>query len=126
MSLRGVRGATTVQSDQPEEIISATQELLTEILRANPSLNPEDLASVLFTLSDDLHSEYPAKAARQLNWSNVPLMCAQEIPVPGSVPHCIRVLLHWNTDLQQSAIKHVYLREAVRLRPDLISSQTSA
>lgn len=124
MSLRGVRGATTVQSDQPEEILSATQELLTAILQANPSLNPEDLASVLFTLSNDLHSEYPAKAARQLNWANVPLMCAQEIPVPGSVSHCIRVLLHWNTDLQQSAIKHVYLREAVRLRPDLISSQT--
>jgi chorismate mutase len=74
---------------------------------------------VLFTLTGDLVSTYPAQAARQLGWVNVPLLCMQEIPVPGGLVHCIRVLLHWNTDLPQTVIHHIYLEEAVRLRPDL-------
>ena len=119
MSVRGVRGATTVDHDQAEEILPATRELLQAILQANPTLQPEDLASVIFTTTPDLRSVHPARAARELGWSEVPLMCAQEIPVPGGLPLCIRVLLHWNTELPQSAIQHIYLQEAVRLRPDI-------
>jgi len=119
MSLRGVRGATTAAQDQPEEILSATRELMEAIFRANPALQPEDIASVIFTTTADLRAVYPARAARELGWTDVPLMCAQEIPVPEGLPRCIRVLLHWNTELPQVAIRHVYLREAAGLRPDL-------
>ncbi|HLE15906.1 MAG TPA: chorismate mutase [Anaerolineales bacterium] len=119
MPVRGVRGATSVDQDQPEEVLAATRELLLAIQEANPSLKAEDLASALFTVSDDLRSAYPAQAARQLGWVQVPLLCAGEIPVPSELPHCIRVLLHWNTDLPQGAIQHVYLRAAASLRPEL-------
>jgi chorismate mutase len=119
MSMRGVRGAITVENETTQEILSATQYLLRAILDANPSLCPEDLASVLFTLTEDLRAVHPARGAREMGWENVPLMCAQEIPVPGSLRHCIRVLLHWNTDLPQADIHHVYLKDAVTLRPDI-------
>ena len=119
MSMRGVRGATIANQDQPEIILSATQELLQAMLNANPQMNTEDLASAWFTVTDDLRSVHPAKAARQLGWTHVPLMCSLEIPVPGTLTRCIRVLLHWNTDLPQSAIRHVYLGAAASLRPDL-------
>lgn len=122
MSVRGVRGAITVKDDEPEEILAATCRLLSAIIQANPSLQPDDLASVFFTVTDDLHSTYPAQAARQLGWVNVPLLCTQEIPVPGGLPHCIRVLLHWNTELPQPAVHYIYLEEAVSLRPDLINT----
>ena len=119
MPIRGVRGAATVEADNPEEILDVSRQLLQAILEANPALQPEDLASAFFTLTDDLHSAYPAQAARELGWDFVPLMCAQEIPVPGSLKRCIRVLLHWNTELPQRSIKHVYLGAASILRPDL-------
>ncbi len=119
MALRGIRGATSVSADDKGQILSATQELLTAILAANPALRTEDIASAIFTLTDDLASVHPALAARQMGWHLVPMLCAREIPVPGSLPLCIRVLIHWNTELEQSAIRHVYLREAARLRPDL-------
>ncbi len=119
MPVRGVRGATSVDQDQPDEILAATRELLEAIQQANPTLQTDDLASAVFTLSEDLSSVYPAQAARQLGWVKVPLLCAREIPVPGALPRCIRVLLHWNTDLPQSAIKHIYLRAAASLRTDL-------
>ena len=122
MTTRGIRGATTVIADQPELILAATQEMLDAILRGNPSLQTEDIASAFFTTTEDLVSAYPALAARQLGWEHVPMMCAREIPVPGSLTHCVRVLVEWNTDLAQNAIKHVYLREAVSLRPDLLVS----
>ena len=121
MPVRGVRGATTCEMDIPEAIYSATGELLQAILDANPQMRPEDLASAIFTVSDDLASAYPARAARDLGWEMVPLLCAREIPVPGSLPRCVRVLLHWNTDLPQSAIRHVYLGLAAKLRQDLSS-----
>ena len=124
MSLRGIRGATTVEQDQAEDILSATRELLQAILQANPALQPEDIASVLFTITADLRAVYPARAARELGWVEVPLMCAQEIPVTGGLPRCVRVLLHWNTEVPQVDIQHVYLREAVQLRPDLSSSRS--
>jgi len=119
MPLRGIRGATVVDQDQPDLVLSATSNLLHAILEANPQLDPADLASAFFTVTEDIASVYPARAARQLGWSQVPLMCAREIPVPGGLPRCIRVLLHWNTDLPQQAIRHVYLGAAASLRPDL-------
>lgn len=119
MPVRGIRGATAATEDQSEAILSATRELLGAIQTANPTLDPADLASAIFTVTEDLTAAYPAKAARKLGWTVVPLMCAREIMVPGSLPRCIRVLLHWNTDLPQSAIRHVYLGEAAKLRPDL-------
>src|SRR3990170_8095455 len=85
MPVRGVRGATSVTQDQPDEILAATRELLLAIEQANPSLKAEDLASALFTVSDDLHSVYPAQAARQLGWDQVPLLCAGEIAVPNQL-----------------------------------------
>jgi chorismate mutase len=119
MTIRGVRGATVASRDEPEAILSATRELLGALLQANPQLQIEELASAFFTVTGDLTTVHPAKAARQIGWSQVPLMCALEIPVPESLPFCIRVLLHWNTGLPQSAIRHVYLGAAASLRPDL-------
>jgi chorismate mutase len=123
MSIRGIRGATTVAEDQPNLILEATRELLEAILKENPGMNPEDVGSAIFTVTDDLVSTFPAQAARQMGWSMVPMMCAREIPVPGSLPRAIRVLVHWNTETPQGQIKHVYLRDAVRLRPDLVAAQ---
>lgn len=115
---RGVRGATTVETDDREEILVATRQMLGLIIRRN-QIDARDLASAQFTVTSDLASEFPALAARQLGWLEVPLLCGYEISVPGSLPRCIRVLLHWNTDLDQSEIQHVYLHGAVQLRPDL-------
>jgi chorismate mutase len=123
MSVRGIRGAITVTEDQPDLILAATRELLEAIIAANRDMRPEDVGSAFFTVTEDLCSTFPAQAARQMGWSQVPMMCAREIPVPGSLPKVIRVLVHWNTELPQSAITHVYLREAVRLRPDLVAAQ---
>lgn len=118
MSIRGIRGAVTSEADTPEAILAATRELLQAILIANPDLETEAIGSVFFTVTDDLAAIHPALAARQLGWTDVPLMCAREIPVPGSLPRTIRVLLHWNTELPQRAIRHVYLGAAASLRPD--------
>jgi chorismate mutase len=123
MTVRGIRGATTVCDDNADAILSATRELLLAICAANPTLRPEDIASIFFTVTEELHAAYPAQAARALGWEEVPLMCAQEIPVPGSLPSCIRVMLLWNTDLPQRQIHHIYLHEAVQLRPDLTREQ---
>lgn len=123
MSIRGVRGATTVSADHPQEILDATHELIEAIFAANPGMISEDIASALFTVTDDLNSTFPAQAARQMGWSLVPMMCAREIPVPGSLPRAIRVLVHWNTEKAQNQVTHVYLREAVKLRPDLVAAQ---
>jgi len=123
MAIRGIRGATTVSADEPDLILEATRELLEAILGANESMKPEDVGSALFTVTDDLASTFPAQAARQMGWGLVPMMCAREIPVPGSLRRVIRVLVHWNTDMSQSEITHVYLRDAVKLRPDLVAAQ---
>lgn len=119
MTTRGLRGATTIEIDSRDSVLHATREMLEAILSANASLRAQDIASAVFTVTDDIASAHPALAARQMGWHLVPMMCAREIPVPGSLPFCIRVLIHWNTDLPQNGIKHVYLREAVKLRPDL-------
>lgn len=121
MNIRGIRGATTISTDAKADVLSATRELLDAILKSNPELKTVDIASVIFTTTEDIASAYPALAARQMGWDLVPMMCACEIPVTGSLPRCIRVLIHWNTEKEQSAIKHVYLRDAVKLRPDLVA-----
>ena len=123
MPIRGIRGATTVSADQPDLILQATRELLEGILEENRNMHPEDVASAIFTVTDDLASTFPAQAARQMGWGLVPMLCAREIPVPNSLPRVIRVLVHWNTETPQSEIRHVYLRDAVKLRPDLVAAQ---
>lgn len=121
MPMRGVRGATSIQRDQAGELIAAVRELLSEMQKANPGLKPADLASAIFSVTGDLHSAFPARAAREMGWTEVPLFDVQEMAVDGSLPRCIRVMLLWNTHLPQDKIKHVYLREASALRPDLSS-----
>lgn len=123
MAIRGVRGAITVSADDPDLILEATRELLETILEENEGMKPEDVGSAIFTVTDDLASTFPAQAARQMGWGLVPMLCAREIPVPNSLPRVIRVLVHWNTTTPQDEIVHVYLREAVKLRPDLIAAQ---
>lgn len=112
--VRGVRGATTVENDLPAEIYSATQELLTEMIALN-SIDSKDVAAVLFSMTPDLKSAFPAKAARLMGWETVPLFCQVEIDVPESLPLCIRVLILLNTIAEQDAIKHVYLRDSTVL-----------
>ncbi len=118
MHCRGVRGATTVESNSREEILQATRQLLALVIRCN-EIRQEDVCSATFTITQDLDAEFPALAARQLGWLDVPLLCSYEISVPGSLSHCIRVMLNWNTSKTQSEIQHVYIKGAVRLRPDL-------
>lgn len=117
--VRGVRGAITISEDIPEEVIKATQEMLTALLEKN-DFSVEDIVSALFTVTPDITSEFPARSARMMGWTQVPLMCSQEIPVPGALPKCIRVLLHVNTSKSPGEIKHIYLREAAHLRTDLV------
>lgn len=114
---RGVRGATTCAEDSEEAILAATRELLYTMIRAN-GIKADDVASAHFTTTVDLRATYPAHAARQLGWYDVALLCGHEMDVPGSLPRCIRILIHWNTTLQPAEIKHVYLHEAQALRPD--------
>ncbi len=116
--LRGVRGAITVTADDRELILQATTELLMKMVELN-QICTEDIASVLLTMTDDLHSVFPAVAARAMGWTEVPLTCARELAIEGALCRCIRVLLHWNTERSQKEISHVYLRDAMRLRPDL-------
>ena len=119
MPVRGVRGAIDVEIDEEAAVLRATRQLLTSMLEANPSLAIDDLASVMFTTTQDLKSVTPAQAARELGWDLVPLLCFQEMNMVGQIPRVIRVLMHWNTELPQDTINHAYLGEAARLRPDL-------
>ena len=122
MPCRGIRGAVTVKHNNAEEILEATRTLLQTIIEKN-SLSggniTQDLVSVIFTATEDLDAVYPAVAAREMGWTNVPLLCMQEMEVAGSLRHCIRVLIHWNTARDQSEMQHIYLGGARALRPDL-------
>ena len=120
MRLFALRGATTVERNTSDEILVATETLMREIMSRNV-LEPEDVVSCLFTLTEDLDAQFPAVAARQLGFDQVPLMCAREIPVPGSLPNVIRVMHYHATEDHQA--KHVYLGEARKLRLDLESAQ---
>ena len=117
--LRAIRGAVTVDADDPALVHAATRELLETIVERN-TLDDADLVSALFTVTADLTSAFPACAARALGWTDVPLLCALEIPVPGALPRCVRVLLHVSTDRPRAAMAHVYLRDAAGLRPELV------
>jgi chorismate mutase len=121
MRLRALRGATTVLENDADAILEATEELVREVMERN-ALHIEDMVSCIFTCTDDLDAEFPAVAARRLGLSSVPLLCAREIEVPGSLPRVIRLLLHCYADPETRA-HHVYLREAVSLRRDLEHAQ---
>ncbi len=116
--MRGVRGATTVEHNTVSEILDATSRLMRALIETN-GIQEDDVASVIFTTTPDLNAVFPAKAARDLGWHRTALMGAQEIDVPDGIPMCIRVLIHWNTDRKLDDIKHVYMRGALALRPDL-------
>ena len=116
-TLRGLRGATTAAANTSEAILQATEELLRALQAAN-GFAPEDVESAIFTSSPDLTAEYPARAARRLGWTDVPLLGATEVGVPGGLPHCIRVLLHFYTSKPARALKHTYLQGAANLRAD--------
>jgi chorismate mutase len=121
--VRGIRGAITVEYDDADEICTATKELVRAIVEEN-QLRTEDIASCYITVTPDLHAAFPARAVRDFEgWELVPLMCAQEMEVPGAMTHCIRLLLHVNTNKSQAEIRHVYLRGAIALRPDLVQKQ---
>jgi len=117
MYCRGIRGATTVERNDRDEILAATTELL-QLLVLHNDLHIGDIASAIFTVTDDLNAEFPALAARNIGWTEVALMCAREIPVPISLEKCIRVLLHVNTELSSAEMQHIYIRGAVSLRPN--------
>jgi chorismate mutase len=118
MFVRAVRGATTVENNDAIEILEATRELLNLIVEKN-NITQDDAISIIFTVTDDLNATFPAIAARQIGWTSVALMCTNEINVPGSLEKCLRILIHINTEKRNDEIKHVYLRGAKVLRPDL-------
>lgn len=116
MATRGIRGATTVERNDRDEILARTRELLEVIVRLN-GLRSEDVAYAWFTVTEDLDAEFPAFAAREIGWTDVPLICGREIPVPDALPRCIRVLISWNTAKSQHEVRHAFLRKAKQLRP---------
>lgn len=120
MMMRGIRGAITVSADQPDEILKETKNLVLEMAMKN-DVEPERVASVIISTTTDISSAFPAKAVRTIeNWTFVPVMCTHEMEVPGSMPLCIRVMMHANTEKSQQEINHIYMNDAVKLRPDLI------
>ena len=123
MKVRGVRGATTSDSNSREDILLATHDLITGIIEAN-EIVVDDVASILFSTTADLNAEFPAVAARNLGFTNTALECLVEMNVPGSLARCIRVLMHVNSDKQQKEIRHIYLKNAKSLRADLIDDDS--
>jgi len=117
MAVRGIRGATVVEADTPEAIRAATHELLAALIAAN-ALEADAIASVIFSTTPDLTAEAPARTARELGWHEAALLCVTEMPVPGTLQRCLRVLIHWNTDKRPDEVCHVYLHSATQLRPD--------
>jgi chorismate mutase len=119
--IRAIRGATTVDVDDAGQIIEATRELIAAIVERN-GLTSDDIVSAFFTMTPDLRSEFPARAARELGWDDVPMLCTIEVDVRGALPRCIRTLVHANSDRPRGEVRHVYLREARILRPDLVDA----
>jgi chorismate mutase len=117
MPCRGIRGAIVTPANTREAILASTRELMEALIAAN-DVHPDDVASVFFTTSPDLTAEYPALAARELGWLDTALLCNVDIAVPTGLAHCIRVLIHWNTEKRPDEVIHCYLGEAERLRPD--------
>jgi chorismate mutase len=121
--LRAIRGAVTVERDEALCIYAATRQLLTAIAERNGIIATDDIVSVIFTVTADLRSAFPALAAREMGWGDVPLLCTMEIPVPGALPRVIRVMVHVESERPRTAIEHVYLGAAQTLRPDLKQPQ---
>ena len=119
MTCQCVRGAITVSENSEESILSSTKELLQEVLTQNEIVQTE-ISAIIFTATNDLDRAYPARAAREMGLTNIPLMCMQEMAVVGSLPKCIRVLIFWNTEKNLKEIIHIYLKEAKTLRPDIV------
>lgn len=118
--IRGIRGATTIPKDTEEFVWAETASLVAEMAKEN-NIVPEDIASITISTTTDIKSAFPAKSVRSMEgWQYVPIMCTHEMDVPGSLPLCIRVLMHVNTDVAQQDVQHVYLHDAVKLRPDLV------
>lgn len=117
MMCRGIRGATIVAENTREAILAGTRELLQQMIDAN-DIDPDDVASAIFTTTLDLNAGFPAVAARQMGWHDQALMCGHEMAVPGALDRCIRILVHWNTTKGPREIKHVYINGAESLRPD--------
>lgn len=122
MMVRGIRGATTVESNSREEILKATRELLSAIVEANEIVQ-DDVASIIFTTTVDLNAEFPAVAAREDGWTDVALQCMHDMNVAGSLSRCVRILMHVNTERTNAELQHIYLRGAKRLRADLVERQ---
>ncbi|WP_163583397.1 chorismate mutase [Gracilibacillus saliphilus] len=121
--IRGIRGATTVKNNDAEEIVQTTKEMIEVMARVN-EIDPETIASVMISVTSDLNATFPAKALRLIDgWKYVPVMCMPEIDVPGSLPKCIRVMMTVNTSKSQKEIEHIYLNDAVKLRPDLLEEK---
>ncbi|AEJ39739.1 chorismate mutase [Sulfobacillus acidophilus TPY] len=120
--IRGIRGATTVTQDDADEILSRTAELLLQMAEQN-AVQPDDIASILFTLSPDLRATFPAEAARKIGWKYVPVICARELDVPHGLPKTVRVLMHAESNRSPREIRHVYLEGAVVLREDLVAEE---
>jgi chorismate mutase len=118
MAVRGIRGAVIAEANTELEILAATERLLVQIIQANPEIDADQVGSIYFTVTPDLNAAFPALAVRRFGWIQVPMLCAQEVPVPGSLERCIRILIHWNTHLTQAQVQHVYLGAARVLRPD--------
>jgi chorismate mutase len=122
VAVRAIRGATQLEADGREHLLERSAELVKAVLEAN-DLENEDLISILFTVTPDLHSEFPAVAGRQIGLTDVPLMCMQEIDVPHALPRVVRLMVHAETPRSREKIQHVYLHGAVALRPDLTGAQ---
>lgn len=121
--IRGFRGATTVNENNEAEILIETEKLIRQMITMN-KIEPDTISHVFFSVTDDLNAVFPAKVSRQIEgWKHVPVMCMREIDVPSSLAKCIRVMLVANTTLQQEEVEHVYLNDAVKLRPDLVDDE---
>jgi chorismate mutase len=122
VAVRAIRGATQLEVDEREHLLERSAELVRAVLEAN-DLDTADLISILFTVTPDLHSEFPAVAGRQIGLTDVPLMCMQEIDVPHALPRVVRMMVHAETSRSREKIQHIYLHGAVSLRPDLTGAQ---
>jgi len=121
--MRGFRGATTISQNTEQDIMDETRQLVLEMVQQN-NIEPTNISHVFFTVTDDINAAFPAKVARELpGWSHVPVMCMREIDVPNSLEKCIRVMLLAETDLAQKEVIHIFLNDAVKLRPDLINEE---
>ena len=123
MAVRAIRGATQIEVDERDQILGRTEELVREVMTSN-DLTFDDFISIIFTSTDDLNSAFPAYAARQIGFTDVPLLCARELDIEGSMPRVIRLLAHVETDRSKAEVTHVYLHGAAHLRKDLTNVHT--